>query len=135
MRVDAKPREGCVVVYFPKASVANIQRKRQAKRGFQSREIARNVGEEQRTGIDQNGFGVGVRRGDNRSTCQKAVRKRLRHSVRLRRTRRCKMLGVFSNQLHLIADTLERNQRGAPHLAAVQAPFADALRDVVAKEK
>lgn len=48
MRVDAKPREGCVVVYFPKASVANIQRKRQAKRGFQPREITRNVGEEQR---------------------------------------------------------------------------------------
>ena len=93
---------------------------------YKRQEVSRNVGEEQRTGIDQNGFGVGVRRGDNRGTCQKAVRKRLRHSVRLRRTRRCKMLSVLSNQLHLVADTLERNQRGAPHLAAVQAPFADA---------
>lgn len=45
------------------------------------------------------------------------------------------MLGVLSYQLHLIADTLERDQRGAPHLAAIQAPFTDALRDVVAKEK
>ena len=105
MRIDVNPGERCGIIHATEVGVAHVQRERQSKRRFQSREIAGNVGEQQRTRIHQNCLGFRMWRRRGYRAGEQTIRERLRHRVRLRCAGLRKIFGVLRDQV-----------RGHPHL-------------------